>query len=186
LAPRRNWPVGSFRIADPAPQARNSTLSGCSMRGFIAFSLLACALTAQAQLYRWTDDSGNVHYTDTPPPANAKNVQKKGSARPSDGAAAAQQSFALQQAVKSFPVTIYTSDDCGNPCKQGLEQLKKRGVPFTEKIIATREEIDELIKLAGAPRVPVMIVGVAIQKGYEEHSWNEALDTAGYPKAGTP
>ena len=47
------------------------------MRVLIAFSLLAVALTAQAQLYRWTDESGKVHYTDTPPPASAKNVEKK-------------------------------------------------------------------------------------------------------------
>jgi len=157
------------------------------MRGLIAFSLLASALTAQAQLYRWTDDSGKVHYTDTPPPATAKNVQKKGSARPvgSEGPAA-QQSYALQQAIKNFPVTVYTSEECGDPCKQGLEQLKKRAVPFTAKVVTTREQIDELVKLAGASRVPVMVVGVVVKKGHEEQSWNEALDTAGYPKASTP
>ena len=38
------------------------------MRVLIAFSLLAFALTAAAQLYRWTDANGKVHYTDTPPP----------------------------------------------------------------------------------------------------------------------
>ena len=157
------------------------------MRRLIAFSLLACALAAQAQLYRWTDDSGKVHYTDTPPPATAKNVQKKGSARPvGPEGPAAQQSYALQQAIKNFPVTVYTSEECGDPCKQGLEQLKKRAVPFTEKVVTTREQIDELVKLAGASRVPVMVVGVVVKKGHEEQSWNEALDTAGYPKASTP
>jgi hypothetical protein len=157
------------------------------MRGLIAFSLLACAFSAQAQLYRWTDDSGKVYYTDTPPPANAKNVQKKGSARPGGAEGpAAQQPYALQQAIKNFPVTVYTSEECGDPCKQGLEQLRKRAVPYTEKIVTTREEIDALVKLAGAPRVPVLVVGVVVKKGHEEQGWNEALDTAGYPKAGTP
>jgi glutaredoxin len=92
----------------------------------------------------------------------------------------------MQQAVKNIPVTIYTSKDCGDPCKEGLGYLKKRGVPFTEKAIAKQDEIDELVKLAGAPRVPVMVVGVSVQKDYEEQSWNEALDTAGYPKAAAP
>ena len=157
------------------------------MRVLAAFCLLVVAFAAQAQLYRWTDESGKVHYTDTQPPANAKNVEKKGAARASpEQAAAAQQSYALQQAVKNFPVTIYTSKDCGNPCKEGLQYLKKRGVPFTEKVVATRDEIDELIKLAGAPRVPVMVVGVSIQKDFEEQSWSEALDTAVYPKTATP
>lgn len=154
------------------------------MRVLAALSLLVFALAAQAQLYRWTDENGKVHYTDTQPPASAKNVEKKGPARAGGAeAAAAQQSYAMQQAVKNFPVTIYTSKDCGDPCKKGLDYLKKRGVPFTEKVVAKQDEIDELVKLAGAPRVPVMVVGVSVQKDYEEQSWNEALDTAGYPKA---
>ena len=156
------------------------------MRVLTAFSLLVFALAAQAQLYRWTDENGNVHYTDTQPPANAKNVEKKGSAGGGAEAAGAQQSYALQQAVKNFPVTIYTSKDCGKPCKEGLDFLKKRGVPYTEKVVAAQAEIDELVKLAGAPRVPVMVVGIAVQKDFEEHAWNEALDTAGYPKAAAP
>lgn len=157
------------------------------MRAITAFTLLVFALAVQAQLYRWTDENGKVHYTDTQPPASAKNVEKKGRARAGEAEAnAAQQSYALQQAVKNFPVTIYTSKDCGKPCKEGSELLKKRGVPFTEKVVASRVEIDELIKLAGAPRVPVMVVGVSILKDFEEQGWNEALDTAGYPKAATP
>lgn len=154
------------------------------MRVLIAFSLLAFALSAQAQLYRWNDESGMVHYSDTPPPANAKNVQKKGSARPggAEAATATQQPYALQQAVKNFPVLVYTSKDCGDPCSKGIDFLRKRGVPFTEKDVAKQDEIDALIKLSGAARVPVMVVGVAIQKEYEEQSWNAALDTAGYPK----
>lgn len=158
------------------------------MRVLIAFGLLAFALTAQAQLYRWTDESGKVHYADTQPPAGAKNVEKMSAARAggAEAASAAQPSYALQQATKTFPVTIYTSKDCGDPCKKGLDYLKKRGVPYTEKPVATRAELDELIKLAGAPRVPVMVVGAVIQKDFEEQSWNEALDTAGYPKAAAP
>ena len=157
------------------------------MRVITGLSLLAFALAAQAQLYRWTDASGNVHYTDTQPPVNAKNVEKKGEARPSPAqAAAAQQSYALQQAMKNYPVTLYTSKECGKPCKEALDYLKKRGVPYTENVVASREQIEELTKLAGAPRVPVMVVGSSIQKDFEEQSWSEALDTAGYPKSPTP
>ena len=42
-----------------------------------------------------------------------------------EAASAAQQPYALQQAAKNFPVTIYTSKDCGDPCKRGLDYLKK-------------------------------------------------------------
>jgi len=159
------------------------------MRVLIAFSLLAFVITAQAQiLHRWTDESGKVHYTDQPPPVGARNVEKMGSARSAeaDKNSSAQRSYALQQAVKNFPVTLYTSKECGDPCKKGLAHLNKRGVPYTEKPVATRAEIDELIKLAGAPRVPFLVVGVTTLKDYEELGWDEALDTAGYPKTAAP
>jgi glutaredoxin len=157
------------------------------MRVLIAFSLLALAVAAQAQLYRWTDSSGKVHYTDTPPPADAKNVEKKQSARPGgEAAAAAQQSYAMQQAVKNFPVTIYTSKDCGNPCKKGVDYLTKRSVPFAEKTVNTQAEIDAVVKLSGAPKVPVLVVGIVVKSEFEEQAWGEALDTAGYPKPGAP
>ena len=153
------------------------------MRLPIALGLLAFALAANAQLYRWTDGSGRVNYTDTPPPSNAKDVQKKDTARASAATSTAQQSYALQLAAKNFPVTIYTASDCGNPCKKGLDYLTKRGVPFTEKSVTTQKEVDEVVKLAGAARVPVLVVGSVVQKDYEEQAWGEALDTAGYPKA---
>ncbi len=37
--------------------------------------LLALALPAWAQLYKWVDAGGKVHYSDKPPPANAKKEQ---------------------------------------------------------------------------------------------------------------
>lgn len=152
---------------------------------FLAALLLLPAL-AQAQVYRWVDDSGKVHYSDQAPPPSARNVEKKDTARRPGTEAAAQQSYALQQAVKNFPVTIYTSQDCGDPCKKGLDYLKKRGVPFTEKVVTTQAEIDAVTKLAGEPKVPVLAVGIVVYKEFLEQGWSEALDTAGYPKAATP
>src|SRR4026208_435646 len=47
------------------------------MRTPIAVLLSAAAFAALAQqLYRWTDEKGRVHITDTPPPASARNVQR--------------------------------------------------------------------------------------------------------------
>ena len=46
-------------------------------RAAIAVFLCAVTFAASAQLYRWTDEKGRVHITDTPPPPTAKEVQKK-------------------------------------------------------------------------------------------------------------
>ena len=46
------------------------------MRALPALLIFCCAL-ATAQQYRWIDDKGRVQYSDTPPPASAKDVQRK-------------------------------------------------------------------------------------------------------------
>jgi hypothetical protein len=114
------------------------------------------------------------------PRANAKNVQKKPSARAGgvEAASASQRTYALQQAVKNFPVVDSTSEECGEPREQGMDLMTKRGVPFAETVAAKQGEIHDLIEVAGAARVPLMVVDVTMQKAYEEESWNEALDTA--------
>ena len=46
----------------------------------IAVAAMFVAATAGAQMYRWVDKDGKVHYTDTPPPAASKSVQKRATA----------------------------------------------------------------------------------------------------------
>jgi len=140
------------------------------------------AAAASAQLYRWTDEKGRVHITDTPPPPSARNVQRKGAdVRPG---VAAQTPFALTEAVKNFPVTLYTSPSCKAPCADARAALNKRGVPFKEIQVWNDETNAELKQLSGATDVPTLLVGRSVQVGYEQGSFNALLDAARYPKAG--
>jgi glutaredoxin len=144
---------------------------------FLALFLLL-PLLAQAQLYRWVDDAGKVHYSDRIPPSGAKNVQKK-SAGTEPGSAPLP--YALEQAVKTFPVALYTSENCKDPCAQAREWLEKRGVPYSEHVVVSVADIAELKKLSGGAGVPVMTVGQEVYKGFESGNYKVALDTAGYP-----
>jgi glutaredoxin len=154
------------------------------MRSVIFAALLGAACAASAQMYRWTDEKGRVHVTDTPPPPSAKAVQKKsfsgGGTAASDSAG---QPYALQLAAKSFPVTLYTSKDC-EPCGAARNLLNARGVPFREVLVVDEPQQEELRKVAGALAVPSVTVGSNVQKGFEESAYHSLLDIAGYPKAG--
>ena len=155
------------------------------MRSVIFAVLLGAACSAAAQMYRWTDDKGRVHVTDTPPPpAAAKDLQKKSVTI--SGAAAPQSAalpYAVQLAAKTFPVTLYTAREC-EPCGAARNLLNARGVPFREVLVADEVQQAELQKVAGALAVPSVVVGSNVQKGFEESAYHSLLDIAGYPKAG--
>ncbi len=136
-------------------------------------------------MYRWTDDKGRLHVTDTPPPPGAKLVQPRGA--PAVGAEtappAAAEPYALQLARKSFPVSLYTGEGC-EACDEARKLLNARGIPFSEIFVDNDQKLEELKQAVGSNAVPSMVVGATVQKGFEAGAYNRVLDAAGYPKKG--
>jgi glutaredoxin len=148
-----------------------------------ALLFLAFAVCANAQQYRWVDDNGRVEYTDTPPPADAKSIQKKNlNAGP---AGAPVQPYALQVALQRAPIKLYSTPDCGPSCADARKLLNQRGIPFTEISITDSTQLEEFKKVSGGTTVPVMLVGASVQRGFQAESYNSILDAAGYPAAGS-
>lgn len=147
----------------------------------IACCVIAAATTAHAQQYRWVDGKGRVQYTDTPPPPGAKGVEKKNLNTSSAGSAT--EPYALQVAMKKAPVKLYTAPDAPG-CAEARALLNERGIPFSEIAIASAAQMTELKNVSGGTIVPVMLVGGAVEKGFEAGSYHRALDYAGYPKPG--
>ncbi|MBT9612328.1 MAG: DUF4124 domain-containing protein [Burkholderiales bacterium] len=152
------------------------------MVSLLGFTFLLGA-TAQAEMYRWVDKDGKVHYTDQPPPPNeAKKVEEKkfggnliqGGSLP----------YATQQAAKNFPITLYTGD-CGEACTQAKTYLTKRGIPYSERLPGKNLTDSELFKkITKENFIPFLQVGSSTQlKGFDEAAWAAALDQAGYPKS---
>jgi glutaredoxin len=137
---------------------------------------------AAAQLYRWTDEQGRVHITDSPPPSSAKNVQKKKPGAPS--AIESQMPFELAQAVRDFPVVLYTSPNCKEGCDAARATLNKRAVPFKEVQVWDQDTNEELKRVSGGNDVPTLVVGRSVHRGFEQASYDALLDSARYPKAG--
>lgn len=152
----------------------------------IALAVVATlfATAGAAQTYRWVDKDGKVNYSNTPPPAATKNLQVR-SNTPSV-IETSQQPYAVQQAVKNFPVVLYTHADCKEPCVDGRKLLTSRGVPFREVAVVDERAQEELKRASGDTQVPVMMVGKQVSRGYESEMWNASLDAAGYPKSAPP
>ena len=153
------------------------------MRSVIFAVLLGAACAASAQLYRWTDEKGRVHITDTPPPPSAKNVRKRALDATPEPAAGANQPYAVQLAAKNYPVTLYTAPDCA-PCSEARVLLNERGVPFREVSVVGEQESAQLRQAVGSLSVPSLVVGTSAQKGFEHGAYHSMLDVAGYPRTG--
>jgi glutaredoxin len=151
----------------------------------LAAALLVASAPALAQqsVYKWVDKDGKVQFSDMPP-TEAKDVTEK---RMGGGYVDQEYPYAVQQAMKKNPVTLYTAASCGEPCDQARELLGSRGVPFAQKDPQKDKDAGDALKaLIGGLEVPVMVVGENKVKGFEPEQWNSALDSAGYPRTRLP
>jgi glutaredoxin len=157
------------------------TIRSALAYGAVAAIVATGAAAQNQQVYRYVDNEGHVVYSDRSPPADAKDIQAKrlrGNVIEDNAIP-----IAARQAQERFPVTLY-SFNCGEVCTAAEGVLNRRGVPFTTVNVETREGAEQLNKMTGELRAPVLQVGdKTFVKGYSEGQWNAALDEAGYPKA---
>jgi len=160
--------------------------SSIIVRALAIAALISCLDTqAQTNVYRWTDKDGKVHFSDTPPPLDAKSSSQK---RVGGGYVEQENlPYATQIAMRRNPVSLFTGADCGEPCSQGRELLSKRGIPFTERDAqGNPADAEALKKLVGGLEVPTLVIGESKIKGFEDQQWQSALDGAGYPRTRLP
>lgn len=137
---------------------------------------------AEAQTtYRWIDPkTGGTMISDQPPPPGAKLIStRKEQAAASEGSLP----YATQQAAEKFPVVLYTAASCSSACAEARTLLNGRGVPFTERMLQSEDDVATLKNQLGADvLVPTIGVGKQFSRGLEAGAWNNLLDLAGYPK----
>ena len=154
------------------------------MRFFATAASAALAFTSTSALaqgmYRWIDNNGRVHYSDKPPTETAKKTEERRL-----GANVVETSgpdYAMREAAKNFPITLYVAPNCETPCAQARELLTKRGVPFSEVNVIDEKTRGQLKQASGDTQVPVLVVGREVTKGFESSLFNATLDTAGYAR----
>lgn len=150
-------------------------------------ALVGCAslwsAVGHAQVFRVVGPDGRVTFTDRPPvdtkASPAPTVSMAGS---SGGSSSASLPATVRNAMSRFPVTLYSSTDC-TPCVTARTYLTSRGIPFTERTIATNDDVAALQRLAGETGLPFATIGGQHVRGFSDAEWGQYLDAAGYPKA---
>jgi len=140
---------------------------------------LMFAGNVQAELYRSIDKDGKVHYSDVPLQGSEDVATVKVDKAPVPDETL---SYETQRAKNNFPVTLYTFPDCGSACKMSRDFLNKRGIPFAEKSLVTKEGIEAFRKDSGDNQMPALSIGKNWLKGFQAEQWDKELDIAGYPK----
>ncbi len=161
-----------------------NTKTYCMRVCLLGLTLAAAAGMGAAQTtYRWIDKDGRTHYSDQPPPADAKRIEEKriGSGNYVETSGP---SYALRKAQQDFPVSLFTSIDCEPECKPARDFLSARGIPYSDVVLKTPEDALAFKRQFNAEVfVPSITVGSQKFKGFEQGAWSRLLDEAGYPKS---
>jgi glutaredoxin len=146
----------------------------------LAMSLLFVATPSRAQ-YKVIGADGKVTYSDREPNGSEGRVSALG-ARSSAQAAEPDLPFELRQIASKYPVTLYSAAGACEPCLLARQLLKQRGVPFSERLVASDEDNDALERVAGSREVPTLMIGSQVMRGLNSEAWIAYLDAAGYPR----
>ncbi|HLF98718.1 MAG TPA: glutaredoxin domain-containing protein [Methylococcaceae bacterium] len=138
-------------------------------------ALFACSLPAVAEIYRWTDPSGKVHYTERKPADRAG-----GEAESLQGSAGV--SFVgggnATGATPTVKVRMFMTRSCPY-CKKAKAFLQKRGIPYEELDIEASSRAKAEYDRLGGRGVPVILVGEQRLDGFDARSMERILAAAG-------
>jgi glutaredoxin len=128
--------------------------------------------TAQADFYKWEDETGIVHITDYPPPAKSG---KKVQVLKSDSSVQEEQGISKDGQKKDPDVILYTKDSC-NDCDKAREFLKAKKIPFTEYNTDTSKEAAKKRKaIDDSDDAPFAIINKNQVYGFSESIYNRIL-----------
>lgn len=151
--------------------------------GWLGLAAAWLSPASAQQIYRIVGPDGKVTFSDRPPVENAAGSTAAAvSPQASGGGAGSSLPFELRTVANRYPVVLYTQPECG-PCDNGRGLLSGRGIPFSEKTVTSREDIEALQRITGgASSLPLLTIGGQQIKGFSSIEWHQFLDVAGYPK----
>lgn len=154
-------------------------LKTCGIAGVMYAVFLCLPVEASADMYKWIDANGKVHYSDSAPPDTKSQkldlkinsiagppVVSKFSGAPSATAASAQR------------VRLLSASWCGY-CKRAAAYLRSRGTPFEELDVEKSSQGKREYDALRGHGVPIILVGDRRMDGYDQAMLAIMLKDAG-------
>lgn len=155
-----------------------STRIRCLVRPLLAGLIVLALVPAEAEIYRWTDAQGALHFSDKPP-AQDRVERVRVPETNSFRAAPVEEPSAAQaedrRPAKAKSVVMFSAEWCGY-CRQARRFFQANRIAFRERDIekesAARREYDRL----GGTGLPLILVGDRRLTGFSEASFRSYYD----------
>ncbi len=128
--------------------------------------LLLCMVNVNAEIYKWTDEKGKIHFSDKKP---AELKSEKLQLRINTYESISYEASIFNVGKK---VVLYSTDWCGY-CKKAKKYFARKGISFTEYDIEKNAKARRQYKKMGAKGVPVILVGNKRMNGFNEKAFEK-------------
>ena len=141
-----------------------------SWKPLLLVVIAALTTVAQAEIFRWVDESGRVHFTDRPPwgeEAEQVTVRVNTYASP--------EVSKLEAVIDETgeKVVMYSASWCG-VCKKAKTYFQRKGIPFVEYDVEKSAKGKQDFKKLGGKGVPVILVGETRLNGFSRAAFERA------------
>ena len=152
---------------------RNGFLPSILICAVVLCLALTVGVSGAATLYRWVDDQGVIHVSETPPEGKMNVAQavvgEDPAKEPRSGPVTERKEFR----VRPGEVTIYTTPTCPW-CHKAKAWLRDKKIGYREiDVTSDRKGLDEMVKISGQTGVPVIVVGEEVIVGFNQNRLNE-------------
>ncbi len=158
--------------------------TGCSEMKTMMFRLILAVFIfgifsgASAEIYKWKDDHGVMHFSSTPPAAGQVeqvHVQVNSfSSTAKDGKSKFKFNPGLitTRGSSSSKVVMYSTQRCGY-CKQARRYFNKKGIPFSEYDVENTQKGKADYRKLNGRGVPIILVGNQRMDGFSQSTFEK-------------
>ena len=153
--------------------AKNIAIAIKTLLACLCLAALLASPASIADLYKWVDENGKVHYGDSPP----ENVKlKKITGNISSFTSVSVEPFVYEpglitQRRKSKTVVMYSTSWCGY-CKKAARHFRSNNIPFAEYDIEKSEKAAREYRKLKGRGVPLILIGDQRMNGFRASTFD--------------
>lgn len=139
----------------------------------VAILWLSMSATVFSDVYKWVDESGRVHYGDSPS-ASAKPEKINGSITTFDAVntqPSSRPSVTQKKNTNNKKIIMYSTSWCGY-CKKARKYFIAKGISFVEYDIEKNARAKRDYDAIGGSGVPVIVKGKKHMQGFSQQSFD--------------